>query len=65
MSFHPLDIQDTLLVHGQLESIVKYQKHKLNNILDNFDESKSEWDNMSMNGYNRIFDCGNLVYVRY
>lgn len=24
----------------------------------------SEVDNMKMNGYKRIFDCGNLVFVK-
>lgn len=47
-----------------LESRVKYQKHNLKNVLSNFDESKSEWENMQDNGYSRIFDCGNLVYIR-
>ena len=32
--------------------------------MDKFDESKSEWQNMQDNGYDRIFDCGNLVFVK-
>ena len=48
----------------KLESRIKYQKHKLNSILEHFDSSKSEWENMNDNGYNRIFDCGNLVFVK-
>ena len=47
-----------------LESRVKYQKHKLKNMLPIFDESKSEVQNMLDNGYHRIFDCGNLVFVK-
>lgn len=47
-----------------LESRIKYQKHKLEKILQNFDASKSEVQNMIDNGYHRIFDCGNLVYVK-
>ena len=47
-----------------LESRVKYQKHKLKNLLGDFDKTKTEIENMRMNGYNRIFDCGNLVYVK-
>ena len=46
-----------------LESRMRYQKHKLSNILPLFDESKSEWQNMSDNGFDRIWDCGNSVYV--
>ena len=47
-----------------LESRIKYQKHKLKDILEKFDESKSEFENMKMNGYHRIFDCGNLVFEK-
>ena len=48
----------------QLYSRVKFQKHKLKNILLNFDSSKSEVQNMKDNGYLRIFDCGNLVFEK-
>ena len=40
-----------------------FQKHKLRNVLDNFDENVSEWQNMKNNDYDRIWDCGNLVFV--
>ncbi len=46
-----------------LESRNKYQKHKLFKLLDNFDVNLTEWENMQLNSYNRIFDCGNLVFV--
>jgi very-short-patch-repair endonuclease len=46
-----------------IETRHKYQKHKLNNILETFDSNKTEWDNMQLNGYDRIWDCGNLVFV--
>ena len=46
-----------------LESRNKYQKHKLKNVLDNFDSSLSEYQNMLNNGYLRIWDCGNKVYI--
>lgn len=42
----------------------KFQKHKLPNLLDNFDESKTEVENMLDNGYLRYFDCGNYVFVK-
>lgn len=38
--------------------------NKLKNILEKFDEKLSEAQNMANNGYNRIFDCGNLVFVK-
>lgn len=46
----------------QLESRQKYQKHKLKNKLEKFDPNLTEWENMQMNGYDRIWDCGNLVF---
>jgi len=45
------------------ESRIKYQKHKLKDILETFDPKLSEWKNMMVNGYNRIWDCGNKVFV--
>lgn len=47
-----------------LESRVKYQKHKLPNLLENFDPDKTEVENMRENGYFRIFDCGNMVFEK-
>ena len=39
------------------------QKHKLNKLLDVFDENLTEYENMMGNGYKRIWDCGNIKYV--
>ena len=47
-----------------LYSRIRFQKHKLKNLLEKFDESKTEVENMLDNGYYRIFDCGNLVFVK-
>lgn len=49
---------------GELFNRIQFQKHKLAKQLTLFDESKSEWQNMQDNGYDRIFDCGNLVYAK-
>lgn len=46
-----------------LESRIKYQKHKLKDILENFDETLTESQNMYNNGYRKIYDCWNLVFV--
>lgn len=46
------------------ESRLKYQKHKLPQLLEHFDPSKTEVQNMLENGYEQVFDCGNLVYVK-
>jgi hypothetical protein len=41
---------------------IKYQKHKLKHILKEFDPELSEWYNMQLNGYDRIWDCGHYKY---
>lgn len=41
---------------------INFQKHKLNNILENFDEDLTEWENMKTNGFDRIWDCGNNAF---
>ena len=40
----------------------KFMKHKLKNELIDFDPKLSEVENMYLNGYRRIWDCGNKVY---
>lgn len=47
-----------------LISRIRCQKHKLANLLENFDPGKSEVENMKANGYRRIFDCGNMVFEK-
>jgi hypothetical protein len=44
-------------------SRIQFQKHKLSKILSIFDVNLTEWENMQLNGYDRIFDCGNLVFI--
>lgn len=40
------------------------QKHKLKSLLgDGFNENLSEVENMRVNGYYQLFDCGNYVYA--
>ena len=45
-----------------LHSRIEFQKHKLKDKLENFDEKLTESENMYNNGYRKIYDCGNLVY---
>ncbi len=33
-------------------------------MLEKFDPAKSEAENMKANGYNRIYDCGNMVFEK-
>ena len=49
---------DTKLYHRS-----NFQKHKLSGMLEVFDSSLSEVENMKINGYKRIWDCGNAVYT--
>jgi len=42
---------------------IRFQKHKLKNLLETFDSSLSEYQNMLNNDYLRIFDAGNLKMI--
>lgn len=44
-------------------SRIVFQKHKLKKLLPIFKSELSEWNNMQLNGYLRIFDAGNLKFV--
>lgn len=44
------------------ESRMKYQKHKLHDLLESYDSNLTEWENMQLNGFDRIWDCGNYVF---
>jgi hypothetical protein len=39
-----------------------FQKHKLKEKIEKFDSNLSEWQNMKINGYDRIWDCGHLKF---
>jgi very-short-patch-repair endonuclease len=42
----------------------QFQKHMLKSKLENFDPTISEQENMLNHGYFKIWDCGNLVYIK-
>jgi hypothetical protein len=42
---------------------MSFQKHMLKDKLDKFDPLLSEYDNMLLNGYNRVWDCGNYKFI--
>jgi hypothetical protein len=46
------------------ENREKYQKHKLNATLENFDQNLSEYENMKNNNYYRIYNSGNMVFFK-
>ena len=48
--------------NGQIFSRNSFQKHKLKNKLEDFNEEISGVSNMMHNGYRQIFDCGNIVF---
>lgn len=41
---------------------ISCQKHKLEKLLDKFDNNKTEYENMKDNGWRRVWDCGNIKY---
>lgn len=41
---------------------IEFQKHKLKNKLKKFDPMLTEIENMKVNGYNLLWDCGNKVF---
>lgn len=47
---------------GVVYNRINFQKHKLKDLLDIYNEKLSESENMYNNGYFKIYDCGNLVY---
>lgn len=47
----------------KLENRMKFQKHRLNSILSDFDPKLTEWENMKNHGYDRVWDCGNDVWL--
>jgi very-short-patch-repair endonuclease len=51
--------------HRSVYSRHEFQKHKLKDKLEVFDPNLTEWQNMSTNGWDRIWDCGNNVYYWY
>ncbi|QQV87837.1 hypothetical protein [Campylobacter phage CJLB-7] len=39
-------------------------KHKLKDKLEKFDPNLTESENMKLNGYNRVWDCGQGVWIK-
>lgn len=42
---------------------MSFQKHMLKDKLNKFNHELSEYDNMLLNGYNRVWDCGNYKFI--
>lgn len=64
LGFEEVEITEPNYVYvknGEVLSRIVCQKHKLQKLLgENFDSSLSETANMLMNGWNKLYDCGNL-----
>jgi hypothetical protein len=49
--------------YQNVQNRISWQKHKLKDKLKNFDSNLSEWENMKLNGFDRVWDCGNIKWV--
>jgi len=49
--------------NGKRYNRMQFQKHKLAAKLEKFDPLLSEVENMKLNGYHKIYDCGQLKFV--
>ena len=54
------------LNHTKVITRYQSQKHKLKDLLgeDNYNPNLTEFENMKNNSYFKIYDCGNLVYIK-
>jgi len=48
--------------NGQRIHRFNFRKNILEEKLDFFDKNLTEWENMQLNSFDRIWDCGNLKY---
>jgi hypothetical protein len=49
--------------YKDLRHRMSFQKHKLPKLLKEYRDDLSEWENMKLNGYDRIWDCGNSKFL--
>lgn len=49
---------------GEILTRYQCQKHKLKDILENFDPDLTEKENMDKHGYYCVYDCGNLIFAK-
>jgi len=45
------------------ENRFKYRKTEIKKLFSNYDENLTEWENMRLNKYDRIWDCGTIKYT--
>lgn len=51
------------IVNGELKHRSGFMKHRLCNILKKYNDNMTEYQNMLSNGYDRVWDCGQFVFV--
>jgi hypothetical protein len=49
--------------YNSTQSRQQFQKHLLADKLELFNPELTEWENMKMNGFDRIWDCGNSKWI--
>lgn len=52
------------IIDDQRKHRYNFQKSKLSQKLINFNENLTEWENMQLNGNDRIWDCGHLKFEK-
>lgn len=52
------------IVSNQRKHRFAYRKSELSKILKEFNPNLTEWENMQLNGYDRIWDSGSLKFVK-
>jgi len=52
------------ILNGNRYNRQQFQKHKLKDKLKLFNKDLTELENMQINGYDRIYDCGNNVFIK-
>lgn len=56
-------IKQGIVYHRRLFQKKRIMERYENGLLKIFDPDKTEYENMLLNGYDRIWDCGNLKYI--
>lgn len=41
-----------------------FRKSELSKKLESFNHNLTEWENMNLNGWHRVWDCGNMVFIK-
>ena len=60
---HHSDPSYWYIVNNQRIHRFNFRKNVLKDKLDNFDPNLTEWENMKLNGFDRIWDCGNTKWL--